>query len=68
MVPKTASRDAEEVIKVSSDIFGIPLAPDNLIVWENLLLPLLALVGVYWPQEKIMVQTLDAPGSNLMVL
>ncbi len=48
--------------------FGIPLAPGNLIVWENLLFPLLALVGVYWPQERMMVQTLDAPGSNLMVL
>jgi hypothetical protein len=29
---------------------------------------LLALVGVYWPQERMMVQILDAPGSNLMVL
>ncbi len=68
LVPKTASREAEEVIKVSSYIFWVPLAPDNLIVWENLLFPLLALVGVYLPQERMMVQTLDAPGSNLMVL
>ncbi len=31
--------------------FGIPLAPDNLVVWENLLLPLLALVGVLAPRK-----------------
>jgi hypothetical protein len=28
---------------------------------------LLALVGVYWPQERMMVQILDVSGSNLMV-
>ncbi len=42
---KTASRDAEEVIKVSSYDFWDSISSDNLIVWENLLFPLLALVG-----------------------
>jgi hypothetical protein len=45
LVLKTASRDAEEVIKVSSYIFGIPLALTSDCL-ENLLFPLLALVGV----------------------
>jgi hypothetical protein len=31
--------------------FGIPLAPDNLIVWENLLFPLLALVEDQAPRK-----------------
>jgi hypothetical protein len=45
LVLKTASRDAEEVIKVSSYIFYDSISSDNVIVWENLLFPLLALVG-----------------------
>ncbi len=45
LVPKTASRDAEEVIKVSSYIFWDSISSNNVIVWENLLFPFLALVG-----------------------
>ncbi len=51
LVPKTASRDAEEVIKVSSYIFWDSISSDNLIVWENLLLPLVALVGDQAPRK-----------------
>jgi hypothetical protein len=47
----TASRDAEEVIKVSSHIFWDSISSDNVIVWENLLLPLLALVGDQAPRK-----------------
>ncbi len=68
LVLKTASRGAEEVINLSSYIFWDSISSNNVIVWENLLFPLLALVGVHWPQERMMVQILDAPGSNLMVL
>ncbi len=39
LVPKTASRDAEEVIKVSSYIFWDSISSDNLNAWENLLFP-----------------------------
>jgi hypothetical protein len=56
LVLKTASREAEEVINVSLSIFWDSISSDNVIVWENLLFPLLALVGVYWPQERMMVQ------------
>ncbi len=45
----------QEMLRRSSRLaytsFGIPLAPDNLIVWENLLFPLLALVGVLAPRK-----------------
>ena len=51
MVLKTASRDAEEVIKVSSYIFWDSISSDNVIVWENLLFPLLALVGDQTPRK-----------------
>ncbi len=51
LVPKTASRDAEEVIKVSSYIFWDSISSDNLIVWENLLFSLLALVGDQAPRK-----------------
>jgi hypothetical protein len=68
LVFKTASRDAEEVIKVSSYFFlGFhQLRQCNRL--ENLSFSSLALVGVYWPQGKMMVQTLDASRSNLMVI
>jgi hypothetical protein len=46
---------------------GIPLALTMLLSGE-LLFPFLALVGVYWPQGKMMVQILDASGSNLMAI
>jgi hypothetical protein len=68
LVLKTASRDAEEVIKVSSYIFLGFHKLQQCDYLENLLFPLLALVGVYWPQERMMEQILDASGSNLMVL
>ena len=51
MVLKTASRDAEEVIKVSSYIFWDSISSDNLNVWENLLFPLVALVGDQAPRK-----------------
>jgi hypothetical protein len=51
LVLKTASRDAEEVIKVSSYIFWDSISSDNVIVWENLLFPLLALVGDHAPRK-----------------
>ncbi len=51
MVIKTASRGAEEVIKVSSYIFWDSISSDNVIVWENLLFPLLALVGDQAPRK-----------------
>ena len=51
LVPKTASRDAEEVIKVSSYIFWDSISSDNLNVWENLLFPWLALVGDQAPRK-----------------
>ncbi len=38
LVPKTASKDAEEVIRVSS-YFWDSISSDNVIVWENLLFP-----------------------------
>ncbi len=51
LVLKTASRDAEEVIKVSSYIFWDSISSENLIIWENLLFPLLALVGDQAPRK-----------------
>jgi hypothetical protein len=51
LVPKTASRDAEEVIKVSSYIFWNSISSNNLIVWENLLFPFLAFVGDQAPRK-----------------
>ncbi len=45
LVIKTASRDVEEVIKASAYLFWESISSDNVIVWENLLFPLLALVG-----------------------
>jgi hypothetical protein len=51
LVLKTASRGAEEVIKVSSYIFWDSISSDNLIVWENLLFPLLALVKDHTPRK-----------------
>jgi hypothetical protein len=51
LVLKTASRGAEEVIKVSSYIFWDSIISDNVIVWENLLFPLLALVGDQAPRK-----------------
>ncbi len=51
LVPKAALRGAEEVIKVSSYIFWDSISSDNLNVWENLLLPLLALVGDQAPKR-----------------
>ena len=51
MVLKTASRDAEEVIKVNLYIFWDSISSDNLIVWENLLFPWLALVGDQAPRK-----------------
>ncbi len=47
----TASRGAKEVIKVSSYIFWDFISSDNVIVWENLLFPLLALVGDQAPRK-----------------
>jgi hypothetical protein len=35
LVPKTASRDAEEVIKVSSYIFWNSISSNNVIVWRT---------------------------------
>ncbi len=49
--PKTASRGAEEVIKVSSYIFWDSISSGNLNVWENLLLPWLALMGDQAPRK-----------------
>jgi hypothetical protein len=51
LVPKTASRDAEEVIKVSSYIFWDSISSNNVIVWEYLLFPLLALAGDQAPRK-----------------
>jgi hypothetical protein len=51
LVFKTASRDAEEVIKGRSYIFWDSISSDNVIVWENLLFPLLALVGDQAPRK-----------------
>ncbi len=51
LVFKTASRDAEEFIKVSSYIFWDSISSDNVTVWENLLFPLLALVGDQAPRK-----------------
>ncbi len=51
LVLKTASRDAEEVIKMSSYIFWDSIRSNNVIVWENLLFPLLALVGDQAPRK-----------------
>ncbi len=51
LVIKTASRGAEEVINVSSYIFWDSISSDNVIVWENLLFPLLALVGDQAPRK-----------------
>jgi hypothetical protein len=51
LVLKNASRDAEEVIKVSSYIFWDFISSDNVIVWENLLFPLLALVRDQAPRK-----------------
>jgi hypothetical protein len=51
LVIKTASRDAEEVIKVSSYLFWDSVSSDNVIGWENLLFPLLALVGNQAPRK-----------------
>ncbi len=51
LVLKTASRDAEEVIKVSLYIFLDSISSNNVIVWENLLFPLLALVGDQAPRK-----------------
>ncbi len=51
LVLKTASRGAEEVIKVSSYIFWDSISSNNLIVWENLLFPLLALVEHQAPRK-----------------
>ena len=67
LVPKTASRDAEEVIKVSSYIFWDSISSDNVIVWRTCCFHGYLLWEIK-PQERIMVQTLDASGSNLMVL
>ncbi len=50
-VLKTASRGAEEVIKVSSYILWDSISSNNVIVWENLLFPLLALVGDQAPRK-----------------
>jgi hypothetical protein len=51
LVLKTASRDAEEVIKVSSYLFlGIPLAP-TIDCLENLSFPSLALAGDQAPRK-----------------
>ncbi len=51
MVFKTASRGAEEVVNVSPYIFWDSISSDNLIVWENLLFPSLALVGDQTPRK-----------------
>ncbi len=51
LVLKTASRDAVEVIKVSSYIFWDSISSNNVIVWETLLFPLLALVGDQAPRK-----------------
>jgi hypothetical protein len=51
LVLKTTSRDAEEVIKVSSYIFWDSIISNNLIVWENPLFPWLALVGDQAPRK-----------------
>ncbi len=51
MVLKTDSRDAEEVIKVNSYIFWDSISSNNVIEWENLLFPLLALVGDQAPRK-----------------
>ncbi len=59
--------DAEEVIKVSSYLFLGFHQLRQCDCLENLLFPSLALVGVYWPQERMMVQILDMSGSDLMV-
>jgi hypothetical protein len=47
----TASRDAEEIIKVSLYIFWNYISSDNLIVWVKLLFPFLALVGDHAPRK-----------------
>ncbi len=51
LVPKTASRDAEEVIKVSSYIFWDSISSDNLIVWENLLFPSVSFLRKQAPRK-----------------
>ncbi len=51
LVVKTASRGAEEVIKVNSYIFWDSISSDNVIVWGNMLFQLLALVGDQAPRK-----------------
>ncbi len=51
LVIKTASRGAEEVIKVNSYIFWDSISSDNVIVWENLLFLLSAPVGDQAPRK-----------------
>ncbi len=53
MVLKTASRDAEEVIQVSSYLSSWDsIGSDNVIVIENLLFPLIALVRDQAPRRE----------------